>query len=139
MEATTEIQVDPGASTSESTPPVPPASSAPVAPPLPPADDEDDQVDLVELGAVCGDIYADVVGAYAGFRFKVDFELSEKRIQRRGPQIALVLRKLGWTDSEIIAYLGLAAGVLGDLALVERAANDQAAKATPPEEPSPKT
>jgi hypothetical protein len=101
-------------------PVAPKPAPAPEPAPAEEPDDDGEELSVEELGALCGDIYADVFGVAAQVIVGVDVELADGRAERRGRQLAVVLRKLGWADDEILAYTGLGAGVAGDVAILVR-------------------
>ncbi|HEX2065448.1 MAG TPA: hypothetical protein VHI93_01410 [Candidatus Thermoplasmatota archaeon] len=106
-------------------PPPPPAGAAPMK------EAEDDDFNEV-LGAIYSDVYQGIGRLYVGAPVP---ELDDKRAARRGKQLSTVLRRLGWADQEILAYLGLSAGVVSDFAgLQALKAEHEAKKAPAPQE-----
>jgi len=116
-----------------------PAATAPapagglLMPPMEP--DGQARLDVAELADLVGPIYADAFEGISRALCGHVIHYPDDRAARRGRQLAIVLVKLGWTDEQIIAYLGLTAGVLSDVAWL--AGEIKAAKAAPPTDPAP--
>ena len=102
-----------------------PGGGLPPRPPMIPSGDDDgdegDAISTEELALIVGPIYADAFQAAAQFYVGEPLELPEERAARRGKQLAVVLRKLGWADDEILCYAGLAAGVATDFMMLHQA------------------
>ena len=88
----------------------PPTPVEPVKPT--PEQDEDFSIGLAYLYQ---DVYTGLGAVYLG---QAPTPLADERAERRGKQLALVLRRLGWADDEIIAYLGLSAGLVSDFSVL---------------------
>lgn len=132
----TTITVEAPTAQAPTAPPPPGPSAIPPATPAAPMDDpdapkKDETLELGETAEICADIYHDAFGAVAQLWAKIELELPEARAQRRGKQIAVVLRKLGWEDDEILCYLGLGLGVLQDFGMIARAKAQSAPPPTP--------
>jgi hypothetical protein len=78
-------------------------------------DQEPDELEIQELAATIAPMYRDGIQLSIEAMDKQHRPFPEDRAQRRGEQIARVLRRLGWDDEEIIAYAGLATGVGTDI------------------------
>lgn len=74
---------------------------------------------LEELVELLAPLYKDSINLAQEGLQKQHEPFPEDRAQRRARQLALVLRRLGWDDEEIIAYAGFATGVGIDLVWVK--------------------
>lgn len=102
-------------------PPPPPAADADKptdAPADPPADDKG--LGAAELEELCGLLYEDAFNGLGSMYVGRPVELPEKRAKKRGKQLAIAFKKLGWEDAEVLLLMGLCAGAASDLALLKK-------------------
>jgi hypothetical protein len=84
---------------------------------LEPVDPE--QLEIDRMAEILGPMYEDGWDAAIELMQKQHVEYPKDE-RRRGRQMALALRELGWEDDAILAYVGLTVGVTSDLAYIQR-------------------
>lgn len=91
----------------------------------PPA--EGTQLDEGDLQELCALLYEDAFNGLGSMYVGRPVELPEKRAAKRGRQLAMAFKKLGWEDAEVLLLMGLCAGAASDLALLKKLKDEAAA------------
>jgi hypothetical protein len=78
-----------------------------------------DQVELEQLAELLAPMYEDTINLAIEALEKEPQTFPSDRARRRGKQLAIVLRRLGWDDEEIIAYAGVVTGVGSDIVWIK--------------------
>lgn len=129
-------------------PPATSGAAAPVGPPgmpPPPRAEPEPEESLWaddELADFCGDAYAGLVGAvgYTVVGLEEVPEYPESARRRRGKAMALLLRKYGYAEDEIVLLVGFAGGLAEDYSWLKRCKAEEdkrKAAAAPPAAPAP--
>lgn len=73
-----------------------------------------------ELADLCGLLYEDAFNGLGSLYVGRPVELPDKRASKRGKQLAVALKALGWDDGQVILIVGLCSGLASDVALLHQ-------------------